>query len=268
MDTFHHSRRHRRRSPGRSRKCMARCTPTLQHGKNDLIKRFALRQKSLNLVLVRGGQVASAGRFTPLSVVASNGGWASPSDRKLHHAAVALDEMGFEGDARAPAFAVLRRLGRSPNSCCPRRRPRLHTGETLRLDAAQREPQRVRPRRFDGAAVRSLGASPPRLVRLLVVAAASRPVAGALSLRRRAGGCRLTWPKTALSILKCRALTRPTSDRGSTSPPPPSGDFSTDGGGSLRESGRQDLNLRPLAPQASALPGCATPRGKRVTLSA
>ena len=25
-------------------------------------------------------------------------------------------------------------------------------------------------------------------------------------------------------------------------------------------SGRQDLNLRPLAPQASALPGCATPR--------
>ncbi len=26
------------------------------------------------------------------------------------------------------------------------------------------------------------------------------------------------------------------------------------------ESGRQDLNLRPLAPQASALPGCATPR--------
>ncbi|GEL68677.1 hypothetical protein MVI01_04610 [Myxococcus virescens] len=28
----------------------------------------------------------------------------------------------------------------------------------------------------------------------------------------------------------------------------------------LRWSGRQDLNLRPLAPQASALPGCATPR--------
>ena len=25
-------------------------------------------------------------------------------------------------------------------------------------------------------------------------------------------------------------------------------------------SGRQDLNLRPLAPHASALPGCATPR--------
>jgi integrase len=28
----------------------------------------------------------------------------------------------------------------------------------------------------------------------------------------------------------------------------------------FRWSGRQDLNLRPLAPQASALPGCATPR--------
>ena len=26
------------------------------------------------------------------------------------------------------------------------------------------------------------------------------------------------------------------------------------------ESGRQDLNLRPLTPHASALPGCATPR--------
>ena len=25
-------------------------------------------------------------------------------------------------------------------------------------------------------------------------------------------------------------------------------------------SGRQDLNLRPLDPQSSALPGCATPR--------
>jgi hypothetical protein len=31
-------------------------------------------------------------------------------------------------------------------------------------------------------------------------------------------------------------------------------------------SGRQDLNLRPLAPQASALPGCATPR-KRLNRS-
>ena len=30
--------------------------------------------------------------------------------------------------------------------------------------------------------------------------------------------------------------------------------------GAFRWSGRQDLNLRPLAPQASALPGCATPR--------
>ncbi len=28
-------------------------------------------------------------------------------------------------------------------------------------------------------------------------------------------------------------------------------------------SGRQDLNLRPLAPHASALPGCATPRQLR-----
>ena len=27
-----------------------------------------------------------------------------------------------------------------------------------------------------------------------------------------------------------------------------------------KKSGRQDLNLRPLAPHASALPGCATPR--------
>ena len=27
-------------------------------------------------------------------------------------------------------------------------------------------------------------------------------------------------------------------------------------------SGREDLNLRPLAPQTSALPGCATPRNR------
>jgi hypothetical protein len=35
------------------------------------------------------------------------------------------------------------------------------------------------------------------------------------------------------------------------------------GGGSNEGplSGRQDLNLRPLGPQPSALPGCATPRG-------
>jgi hypothetical protein len=33
--------------------------------------------------------------------------------------------------------------------------------------------------------------------------------------------------------------------------------------GAFVESGRQDLNLRPLAPQASALPGCATPRELR-----
>ena len=34
---------------------------------------------------------------------------------------------------------------------------------------------------------------------------------------------------------------------------------------SLRDewSGRQDLNLRPLDPQSSALPGCATPRLRR-----
>ena len=32
------------------------------------------------------------------------------------------------------------------------------------------------------------------------------------------------------------------------------------GGGAFRWSGRLDLNQRPLAPQASALPGCATPR--------
>src|SRR4030081_1839428 len=31
----------------------------------------------------------------------------------------------------------------------------------------------------------------------------------------------------------------------------------------IKWSGRQDLNLRPLAPQASALPGCATPRFHR-----
>ena len=29
---------------------------------------------------------------------------------------------------------------------------------------------------------------------------------------------------------------------------------------SMYWSGRQDLNLRPLDPQSSALPGCATPR--------
>jgi integrase len=39
----------------------------------------------------------------------------------------------------------------------------------------------------------------------------------------------------------------------------PSGNRSEISG--LVMSGRQDLNLRPLAPQASALPGCATPRG-------
>jgi hypothetical protein len=32
-------------------------------------------------------------------------------------------------------------------------------------------------------------------------------------------------------------------------------------------SGRQDSNLRPLAPHASALPGCATPRGRSFTVS-
>ena len=37
------------------------------------------------------------------------------------------------------------------------------------------------------------------------------------------------------------------------------GDFSRDSKG-FRWSGRLDLNQRPLAPQASALPGCATPR--------
>lgn len=31
----------------------------------------------------------------------------------------------------------------------------------------------------------------------------------------------------------------------------------------LNWSGRQDLNLRPLAPHASALPGCATPRERQ-----
>ena len=36
-------------------------------------------------------------------------------------------------------------------------------------------------------------------------------------------------------------------------------DFSSDDAG-FRWSGRLDLNQRPLAPQASALPGCATPR--------
>jgi hypothetical protein len=36
-------------------------------------------------------------------------------------------------------------------------------------------------------------------------------------------------------------------------------DFSSKTAG-FQWSGRQDLNLRPLAPQASALPGCATPR--------
>ena len=35
---------------------------------------------------------------------------------------------------------------------------------------------------------------------------------------------------------------------------------STDNRDKERWSGRQDLNLRPLAPHASALPGCATPR--------
>ncbi len=29
-------------------------------------------------------------------------------------------------------------------------------------------------------------------------------------------------------------------------------------------SGREDLNLRPLAPHASTLPGCATPRKKEI----
>jgi hypothetical protein len=33
--------------------------------------------------------------------------------------------------------------------------------------------------------------------------------------------------------------------------------------GGFSKSGRQDLNLRPLAPQASALPGCATPRARQ-----
>ena len=40
--------------------------------------------------------------------------------------------------------------------------------------------------------------------------------------------------------------------------------------GSIRKlnwSGRQDLNLRPLAPHASALPNCATPRRRRELLS-
>ena len=32
------------------------------------------------------------------------------------------------------------------------------------------------------------------------------------------------------------------------------------GVGGWKWSGREDLNLRPLAPHASALPGCATPR--------
>src|SRR5256885_16993341 len=32
---------------------------------------------------------------------------------------------------------------------------------------------------------------------------------------------------------------------------------------SPRESGREDSNLRPPAPKAGALPGCATPRAKR-----
>ncbi len=31
---------------------------------------------------------------------------------------------------------------------------------------------------------------------------------------------------------------------------------------SIKVSGRQDLNLRPFAPKANALPGCATPRKK------
>ncbi len=34
------------------------------------------------------------------------------------------------------------------------------------------------------------------------------------------------------------------------------------GGKGLVWSGREDLNLRPLRPERSALPGCATPRQK------
>ena len=40
---------------------------------------------------------------------------------------------------------------------------------------------------------------------------------------------------------------------------PASVDFSSEAE-AFEKSGRQDSNLRPLAPQASALPGCATPR--------
>src|SRR6266496_3908878 len=47
--------------------------------------------------------------------------------------------------------------------------------------------------------------------------------------------------------------------RGANKTAPETAAFANDFGG-FRWSGRQDLNLRPLAPQASALPGCATPR--------
>src|SRR5690242_18874610 len=45
-------------------------------------------------------------------------------------------------------------------------------------------------------------------------------------------------------------------------------DVSTKGGGWRTWSGRPDLNRGPLAPKASALPGCATPRLERHVYSA